>query len=134
MRASGEHVLSFEALYTPYALEGGWAGSSKPVRWLGAFAEVVQSEFAASVLRHRVVSPVEWERDFSMERGFSPAFGRSPVALLAGRDPELTGYETPVRGLFLTGQATYPGASVWGASGRNAAQVIARRLGADLSL
>jgi phytoene dehydrogenase-like protein len=65
-----------------------------------------------------------------MERGFAPAFGRSSVGLLVGRDPELTRYETPVRGLFLTGQATFPGASIWGASGRNAAAIVRRSLGA----
>lgn len=131
MRVGDAHVLSLEALYTPYALEGGWAGSSEPDRWIEALAGVAPG-LAEGVLRRRTVTPVDWERDFLMERGFSPAFGRSPVALLAGHDPELTRYETPVRGLFLTGQATFPGASVWGASGRNAARVIARRCGADL--
>ena len=132
MRAGGEHVLSVEALYTPYVLEGGWAGSPEPDRWLEALAAVAQPGFSDGVLRSRAVTPLEWEREFSMERGFSRAYGRSPVALLAGREPELTTYETPVRGLFLTGQATYPGASIWGASGRNAARVVARSYGADL--
>lgn len=133
MRAGAEHVFSVEALYTPYALEGGWEGTDAPDRWLAALAEVVQPGFPDSVLRRRAVTPVDWERDFSMERGFSPAYGRSPVALLTGREPELTRYETPLPGLFLTGQATYPGASVWGASGRNAARVVARRRGIELA-
>jgi phytoene dehydrogenase-like protein len=40
------------------------------------------------------------------------------------KDPELTHYETAVGGLFLTGAATFPGAGVWGASGRNCAAVV----------
>ena len=60
--------------------------------------------------------------------------GATPRASPAGRWPrcaagtrELTRYETPVGGLYLTGAATFPGAGVWGASGRNTARVILRR-------
>jgi len=130
LRAGADHVLSLETLYTPYALVGGWEGSREPERWLDALGALAQPGFADGVRRWRAVTPPEWEASFSMERGHAAAFGRSAVAVLAGRDPELTRYETPVRGLFLTGQATFPGASVWGASGRNAAAVVARRLSA----
>jgi phytoene dehydrogenase-like protein len=41
-----------------------------------------------------------------------------------GRSTELTRYHTPVKGLYLTGAATFPGAGIWGASGRNAASVV----------
>lgn len=129
MRAPGrQHVLSLEVLFTPYALDGGWADSAEPERWLGALGSLVQETFLEGVGARRAVTPVEWESEFSMERGHALAFGRSPLALLAGRDPELTRYETPVSGLFLTGAATFPGAGVWGASGRNAASVVLRRL------
>lgn len=43
---------------------------------------------------------------------------------MMNRQPELTRYRTPIRGLYLTGAATFPGAGVWGASGRNAALVV----------
>ena len=36
----------------------------------------------------------------------------------------LTRYETAVPGLYLTGAATFPGAGIWGASGRNCATVV----------
>jgi phytoene dehydrogenase-like protein len=131
MRVDGEdHVLSLETLFTPYALAGGWGTSAEPERWLQALCGIAHPGFADGVRRWRAVTPPQWESEFSMERGFAPAFGRSPAALLAGRDPELTRYETPVRGLFLTGQATFPGAGVWGASGRNTAAVVSRCLGA----
>jgi phytoene dehydrogenase-like protein len=123
---SGEHMLSLEVLFTPYALAGGWTGSAEPERWLGALGGLAQDGFLECVGARRAITPVEWERDFSMNRGHALAFGRSPLALLAGRDPELTRYETPVPGLFLTGAATFPGAGIWGASGRNAASVVLR--------
>lgn len=130
MRVGADHVLSLETLYTPYALAGGWEGSGEPERWLAALGSLARPGLAEGIRRWRAVTPPAWEASFAMERGYASAFGRSPVAILAGRDPELTRYETPVRGLFLTGQATFPGASVWGASGRNAAAVVARRLSA----
>jgi phytoene dehydrogenase-like protein len=123
----GQHVLSLEVLFTPYALAGGWAGSAEPERWLGALAGLTHEGFLDTIGPRRAVTPVEWEQEFSMEQGHALAFGRSPLALFAGRDRELTRYETPVPGLFLTGAATFPGAGVWGASGRNAANVILQR-------
>ena len=44
--------------------------------------------------------------------------------MLLGRNREQTRYQTPVRGLFLTGAGTFPGAGVWGASGRNTATAV----------
>jgi phytoene dehydrogenase-like protein len=46
------------------------------------------------------------------------------LAAFHNPNPELTRYETAVGGLYLTGAATFPGAGVWGASGRNCAAVI----------
>ncbi|MGF1647465.1 MAG: phytoene desaturase family protein [Kineosporiaceae bacterium] len=124
----GGHVLSLEALWTPYALPGGWAGSGEPQRWLSAYAELLEPGFLDSVSSWRVVTPEDYERDFGMPRGYAPSFSGGPLAALVGRDRELTRYETPLPGLFLTGAGTFPGAGIWGAAGRNAAAVVLRRL------
>ena len=55
------------------------------------------------------------------------AVAGGPLAAFRNKNPELTRYETAVKGLYLTGAATFPGAGVWGASGRNAATVVLRR-------
>jgi phytoene dehydrogenase-like protein len=127
---SSDHVLSLEVLGTPYSLQGGWDGSPEPERWLAALGTLAEPGFLDGVRRHRVMTPPDYERDFSLSRGHAPSFAGGPLAALIGRDRELTRYETPVRGLFLTGAATFPGAGIWGASGRNAAQVILRRTAA----
>ena len=122
--AATSHVLSLEVLFTPYALDGGWSGSSEPARWLALLDGLLGPEVASLVEDWRVVTPPVYESDFRMRRGHAPSFAGGPVAALVGRDRELTRYETPLEGLFLTGAATFPGAGVWGASGRNAAHVV----------
>jgi phytoene dehydrogenase-like protein len=120
----GGHLLSLEVLYTPYGLEGGWTGTSEPRRWLDVFAGLVQPGFLDGIRRWRAMTPASYEDEFFLPRGYATSFSGGPLAALRGDPRELTRYETPVRGLYLTGAATFPGAGVWGASGRNTARVI----------
>ena len=121
------HVFSLETLFTPYRLAGGWTQSREPRRWLEVYAERVEPGFLDGVLRHRTMDPVAYEREFSLPRGHATSYSGGPLAAIRGTDPELTRYETAVSGLYLTGAATFPGAGVWGASGRNAARVVLAR-------
>jgi phytoene dehydrogenase-like protein len=127
MRVGKDDVFSLEVLFTPYALRGGWERTREPARWLEAFSTLVEPGFQGGIRRWRAVTPQDYERDFGLERGLAPGFSGTPLSALVGRDPELTRYETPVRGLYLTGAGTFPGAGVWGASGRNAAHVVLSR-------
>jgi beta-carotene ketolase (CrtO type) len=122
--ADGGHVLSLEALYTPYELQGGWPSSTEPERWLSVYSSMVQPGWSSSVRRMRAMTPDIYETDFHLPRGHATSFAGGPLAAIRGKDPELTRYQTPVKGLYLTGAATFPGAGVWGASGRNAAHTI----------
>jgi phytoene dehydrogenase-like protein len=61
-----------------------------------------------------------------MPRGYAPSFPGGVVAALDARQPELSRYRTPITGLYLTGAGTFPGAGVWGVSGRNAASAVLR--------
>jgi phytoene dehydrogenase-like protein len=121
------HVLSLEVLFTPYELREGWDASAQPQRWLDVFGELLEPGFAETVRDWRVMTPRSYEQELNLRRGHAPSFAGGAVAALLGRERELTRYETPVDGLFLTGAATFPGAGVWGASGRNAASVVLRR-------
>jgi phytoene dehydrogenase-like protein len=128
MRAKGGDVFSLEVLFTPYRLQGGWKKTAEPARWLDAFSTLVEPGFLEAVRGWRVMTPPDYENDFGLEQGLAPAYGGTALSALVGRDRELTRYETPVRGLYLTGAGTFPGAGIWGASGRNAAHVILSRL------
>lgn len=118
------HVLSVEVLYTPYDLDGGWPGSPEPGRWLELLAGLCEPGLLDSIVDYRAMTPDVYERDFHLPFGHATSFAGGPLAVFRQRDPELTSYETAVPGLYLTGAATFPGAGVWGASGRNCAAVV----------
>lgn len=124
MAPEGKHVLSLECIYTPYRLRGGWDGSSEPRRWLEQIASIAEPGFLDGLGEWRAMTPDRYEREFHLPAGHATSFAGGPLAALLNRQPELTRYETPVEGLYLTGAATFPGAGVWGASGRNAAMTV----------
>jgi beta-carotene ketolase (CrtO type) len=124
MAPEGQHVLSIEALYTPFAHRDGWSGSAEPRRWLGAFAELCEPGLLDSIIDWRAMTPDVYESDFHLPAGHATSFAGGPLAAFRNPNPELTHYETALNGLYLTGAATFPGAGVWGASGRNCATVV----------
>lgn len=117
-------VFSLEVLYTPYGFTGGWGDQREPRRWIEQFASLAQPGWIDSVGAWRAMTPSAYESEFNMPRGYATSFAGTPLTALMGKDLELTRYRTPIRGLYLTGAATYPGAGVWGASGRNVAHVV----------
>ncbi len=123
-----KHVLSLETLFTPYALRGGWGGSAEPERWIELWAELLEKD-SLDLQQWRVMTPDRYEAEFSMHRGHTPSYAGSPLAALLGRSRETTRYRTPIRGLYLTGAATFPGAGIFGASGRNTAHAVLRDRG-----
>jgi phytoene dehydrogenase-like protein len=126
MAPAGRHVLSLECLYTPYRLPGGWQDSTEPRRWLDQLAAIAEPGFLDGLGEWRAMTPDRYESEFHLPAGHATSFAGGPLAALLNKQPELTRYETPVRGLYLTGAATFPGAGVWGASGRNAALTVLR--------
>ena len=124
MAPAGRHVFSLEALFTPFSVVGGWADSPEPWRWLEVVSELLEPGFLDSIVDWRAMTPDVYERDFHLPAGHATSFAGGPLAAFRNTNPELTNYETAVEGLYLTGAATFPGAGVWGASGRNCATVI----------
>lgn len=123
----GRHVFSLEVLYTPYRLNGGWDCSAEPRRWLDQVATKLAPGFIDSLVEWRAMTPDRYEREFHLPHGHATSFAGGPLAVFRNRNPELTRYETPITGLFITGASTFPGAGIWGASGRNAAIRILSR-------
>ena len=122
------HVLSLEALFTPYDLEGGWDGSPEPARWLEVWSGLLQPGYLKSIDRYRTMTPDRYERELFLGRGYTPSYAGSPLSSLFGRRRELSRYRAPVPGLFLSGAGTFPGSGIWGAPGRNTANAVLRTL------
>jgi len=123
--SSSQHVLSLEALFTPYALRGGWPNSDEPQRWIDQWGALLEPG-SLEIEKWRVMTPDRYEQEFSLHRGHTPSYSGSPLAALLGRNKETTRYRSPIDGLYFTGAGTFPGAGVFGASGRNAAEVVRR--------
>lgn len=126
MAPAGRHVFSLEALFTPYDHPGGWASSTEPRRWLDRYGTLLSNDAISRMGPWRAMTPERYETDFHMPKGHATSFAGGPVAALRGRPRELTRYRTPVQGLYLCGAATFPGAGIWGASGRHCAHEVLR--------
>jgi len=124
----GRHVFSLEALFTPYSFTDGWTSTTEPERWLRQFSTLTQPTFFDSIVEWRAMTPADYETKFHLPKGHATSFAGGPLAAFLGTQPELTRYHTPIKGLFLTGAATFPGAGVWGASGRNTALTILKEM------
>jgi phytoene dehydrogenase-like protein len=123
-----EHVMSVEVLFTPYALTGGWPGSSEPERWIELVSALMEPG-SLQIDRWRAMTPDRYEAEFSMHRGHTPSYAAPPLVAFLGRRRETTRYRTSIDGLYLSGAATFPGAGVFGASGRNAAGAVLDDMG-----
>lgn len=126
-----EHVMSVEVLFTPYALKGGWPDSAEPQRWIDLVADLMEPG-SLVVDRWRAMTPDRYETEFSMHRGHTPSYAAPPLVAFLGRQRETTRYRTAIDGLYLSGAGTFPGAGVFGASGRNAAGAVLDDLGVAL--
>ena len=126
----GRHNITAWAQWHPYELAGGesWddIGAREADRVV-AQVEKVAPGFTSTVEHVHVQTPPDLERELGLRRGNVMHVEMGLDSMFAYRPlPELAGYRTPVRGLYLTGASTHPGGGVFGASGRTAARVVVR--------
>jgi beta-carotene ketolase (CrtO type) len=138
----------------PSALEDGWAPPGRAALWLSTFvpwrpaaghwdpaaleraadhawrtAEKALGTTLDPVERH-LTGPLEWVARTGNPHANPNHVEMSLDQLLSFRpSPSLSGYRTPIGGLFLTGAGTHPGGGVTGRPGRNAAAVVLETLG-----
>ena len=128
----GSHVF-WLAAFLPYAFKDGrnWDERKEEVAdHLLASIDRVAPGLAASVGARIVLSPVDWERRTGNTCGNADHLDTSIDQMLGNRpSPALSGYRTPIRGLYLSGAGTHPGGGITGNPGRNTARVVLRDLG-----
>ncbi len=140
----------------PSALEAGWAPEGKAVAWVSTFVpwtpasgawdegqlqraadhawSVAEGALGAKmeVVERRVTGPVAWVARHGNANANPNHIEMSIDQLLGFRPtPSLSGYATPIEGLFLTGAGTHPGGGITGVPGRNAARVALGRMGVE---
>jgi len=124
----GRHTLYVWGQYYPYELSDGESWDSIAEREADKLIAVVNEHapnVRDSVLARFVQTPLDLERRLGLLRGnvmhvemeFDQMFLYRPL-------PELSGYRTPIKNLYLTGASTHPGGGVFAASGRNTAHVV----------
>jgi phytoene dehydrogenase-like protein len=120
---------------------GGGGSDANGERWDSLKREHLETvlarwrEYAPNLTDETIVNrfaftPLDTERHFpNMAQGDLNVGTFSASQIGAGRPfPELSGYRTPIAGLYLCGACTHPGGNITGFPGYNAAGVIARDL------
>jgi len=124
----GRHNLSAWAQWHPYQLSTGEHWDDIAAREADKIVAQVESAapgFTDTIEHLHVQTPLDFERELGLRRGNVMHVEMGLDSMFSYRPlPELAGYRTPVRGLFLTGASTHPGGGVFGASGRTAARVV----------
>ena len=120
----GAHVFSLETLFTPYGLTGGWPGSRRAATLAGGVRRAGGGRLPRRRGRHAGDDARPLRARLLHAAGLRAVLRRWAGGRAAGAGPELSRYRTPLGGLYLTGAATFPGAGIWGASGRNTAAVV----------
>jgi phytoene dehydrogenase-like protein len=122
------HNVSMWAQWHPYAMSTGehWDDiAEREADKIVAQVERAAPGFTSTIEHRHVQTPLGLERELGLRRGNVMHVEMGLDSMFSYRPlPELAGYRTPVRGLFLTGASTHPGGGVFGASGRTAARVV----------
>jgi len=122
-----KHVMSVTVKYIPYHLrEGNWEVLRDSLATLvtKTISELAP-DFEQSVQHCQVITPLDMETGYNLPEGslahgditLDQSFWMRPI-------PGFTQYRSPLKGLYLCGAATHPGAGITGINGLNAARKI----------
>ncbi len=124
------HSITVWGQWYPYDLDPaagpGWDSlREQTVDRLLARVDSAAPGFSESVEHAYLQTPLDLERELGLRRGNVMHVEMSLPSMFSWRPlPELSGYRTPINGLYLAGASTHPGGGVYGASGRSAAKVV----------
>jgi phytoene dehydrogenase-like protein len=127
----GKHVLSLNVGNAPYRLrEGTWPEQREVFakRVVAKLAEYMPS-LPGLIRDWRILDPTDFEREFGLvEANITHGDGLPFGSFWMRPLPGLHDYRTPTRGLYLSGNGTWPGNYISGISGHNASQAVLRDL------
>jgi phytoene dehydrogenase-like protein len=123
----GKHLLSLNVSTAPYRLrEGDWASERDKLarRTIAAVAEWMPN-LPDLISDFRCLDPENFEREFGLVEANMTHGDLAPWNQFWMRPlPGLHAYRTPTRGLYLSGNGTWPGNFISGLSGHNTSQTV----------
>jgi phytoene dehydrogenase-like protein len=127
----GKQVLSLNVGNAPYRLRDGTWPQQRDVfakRAIAKLAEYMPS-LPDLITDYRVIDPTQFEREFGLVEANITHGDTLPSNMFWMRPMAgLHAYRTPTRGLYLSGNGTWPGNYISGVSGHNASQAVLRDL------
>jgi phytoene dehydrogenase-like protein len=128
---AGQHLMTVTVQWTPYALrDGDWdqareALGERVIDTLEAYAPGLRGLVSGL----RVITPLDWERDYGLTEGsiYHGEMGLDQL-LFMRPVPGWGQYRTPIANLYLCGAGTHPGGGLTGAPGYNAAREVLKAL------
>ncbi len=125
----GRHAVTVWGQWYPYELAdtaASWEGlRAQTTDRLLAAVDAAAPGFSGSVEHAYLQTPQDLQDELGLLRGNVMHVEMSLPSMFGWRPlPELSGYRTPLAGLYLAGASTHPGGGVSGASGRSAAGVV----------
>lgn len=126
---AGGATLSAIVQYAPYDLREGWA-SGKP-KFLAAIMAVLERHapgISASVTASELLAPPDIEMRYNMPGGHWHHGELQVDQMLLNRPTfAVSGYDTPLAGLYLASAGSHPGGGISGLPGMNAAKYVLSR-------
>jgi phytoene dehydrogenase-like protein len=124
----GACVLSAVVQYAPYTLREGWeTGKPKLLEAILATLEAHAPGLRRTILHAELLTPADIERRYRMPGGHWHHGELQPDQMFVSRPFfGVSGYDTPIGGLYLAGAGSHPGGGVSGAPGMNAARHVMR--------
>ena len=125
----GKHVMSVWSMYAPVQLrEGTWQDARQAVgeHLIDTIAQYAPN-FRDVMLDWELFTPVELEERVGLTDGNIRHLDITSQQMFAGRGSRaISGYRTPIEGLYICGAGAHPGGEVTGAPGHNAAHTLLR--------
>jgi phytoene dehydrogenase-like protein len=127
---AGRHTVTVWGQWYPFELAGTGPGGWEQLREqttqrLLAAVDTAAPGFSGTVEHAYLQTPQDLQDELGLLKGNVMHVEMSLPSMFGWRPlPELSGYRTPLAGLYLAGASTHPGGGVSGASGRSAAKVV----------
>jgi len=123
----GKHLMTISVWFAPYELAAGEWNQARKDEFDEICLDTIE-EFMPDIRQKTIdrvsYSPADFEAEYGLVGGNQLHGDMTPIGFFSRPTPSLRGYRTPVPGLYLCGSGTWPGGTVTGLPGHNAAHAI----------